>query len=691
MDIREASARITALVEELKRLNAAYYNEHQELVSDREYDAKLAELRTLEEAFPQLRRGDSPTGRVGEDRDSFFEKVPHRIPMLSLENTYSYEEVREFDARVREQLGVAPAYVCELKYDGMALSLVYEKGELRYAVTRGNGAAGDNVTNNILQIATIPHELPGVDFDVEVRGEVYMLNSFFEEQEADTTSKMKKLKTPRNATSGTVKSHDPSKVAERRLQFVGYQYYGTQLAKSHSETIDQLQAWGIPTGALRARCQDIEEVLATIEAWKELRQSQDYDTDGAVVKVDDLELRARLGATTHAPRWAIAYKYPPERKETRLKNVRFQVGRTGLVTPVAELETVRLNHADISNATLHNAEQLVRLDLHEHDMVLIERAGEVIPKIVGVNPAKREAGAKPVTYPERCPSCGTPLAQREGQVYCYCPNHAGCMAQHIAQTIYFVSRTALDIRSVADRKIEEWYRNGLLHAPLDLYTLTLEQLEAYKLSQFKESDYDTDLAGERVLKKQAAVSLKQYIISSTKLLEQIALSTHRPVEALLVGLGVPNLGEVQSEVLLEHFGSLERLAEATVEEMSEIPGVGEVVAADIWNYFHAPENEALLPRLRGFGFDLTYHPHATLSDSLEGESVVVTGKFAQVGSRPEVVKRIKEMGAKVQSSIGDATTLLIAGTRPNDKKLQQAHERGLRILTEAEFSDLLSD
>ena len=691
MDIREASARITALVEELKRLNAAYYNEHQELVSDREYDAKLAELRTLEEAFPQLRRGDSPTGRVGEDRDSFFEKVPHRIPMLSLENTYSYEEVREFDARVREQLGVAPAYVCELKYDGMALSLVYEKGELRYAVTRGNGAAGDNVTNNILQIATIPHVLLGVDFDVEVRGEVYMLNSFFEEQEADTTSKMKKLKTPRNATSGTVKSHDPSKVAERRLQFVGYQYYGTQLAKSHSETIDQLQAWGIPTGALRARCQDIEEVLATIEAWKELRQSQDYDTDGAVVKVDDLELRARLGATTHAPRWAIAYKYPPERKETRLKNVRFQVGRTGLVTPVAELETVRLNHADISNATLHNAEQLVRLDLHEHDMVLIERAGEVIPKIVGVNPAKREAGAKPVTYPERCPSCGTPLAQREGQVYCYCPNHAGCMAQHIAQTIYFVSRTALDIRSVADRKIEEWYRNGLLHAPLDLYTLTLEQLEAYKLSQFKESDYDTDLAGERVLKKQAAVSLKQYIISSTKLLEQIALSTHRPVEALLVGLGVPNLGEVQSEVLLEHFGSLERLAEATVEEMSEIPGVGEVVAADIWNYFHAPENEALLPRLRGFGFDLTYHPHATLSDSLEGESVVVTGKFAQVGSRPEVVKRIKEMGAKVQSSIGDATTLLIAGTRPNDKKLQQAHERGLRILTEAEFSDLLSD
>ena len=468
MNIREASARITALVEELKRLNAAYYNEHQELVSDREYDAKLAELRTLEEAFPQLRRGDSPTGRVGEDRDSFFEKVPHRVPMLSLENTYSYEEVREFDARVREQLGVAPAYVCELKYDGMALSLVYEKGELRYAVTRGNGAAGDNVTNNILQIATIPHVLPGVDFDVEVRGEVYMLNSFFEEQEADTTSKMKKLKTPRNATSGTVKSHDPSKVAERRLQFVGYQYYGTQLAKSHSETIDQLQAWGIPTGALRARCQDIEEVLATIEAWKELRQSQDYDTDGAVVKVDDLELRARLGATTHAPRWAIAYKYPPERKETRLKNVRFQVGRTGLVTPVAELETVKLNHADISNATLHNAEQLVRLDLHEHDMVLIERAGEVIPKIVGVNPAKREAGAKPVTYPACCPSCGTPLAQREGQVYCYCPNHAGCMAQHIAQTIYFVSRTALDIRSVADRKIEEWYRNGLLHAPLDL-------------------------------------------------------------------------------------------------------------------------------------------------------------------------------------------------------------------------------
>lgn len=690
MDIREASARITALVEELKRLNECYYNENKEEIPNPVYDAKKKELEKLEADFPQLRRGDSPTGRVGVDRDSFFEKLPHRIPMLSLDNTYSYDEVREFDTRIREQLGFAPTYVCELKYDGMALALVYEKGHLQYAVTRGDGAEGDNVTNNILQITTIPHELPGVDFDVEVRGEVYMLNSYFEEQEADPTRKLK-LKTPRNATSGTVKSHDPSKVAERRLQFVGYQYYGTPLAKTHFETIDQLQAWGIPTGALRARCKDIDEVLATIEAWKTLRQSQDYDTDGAVVKVDDLELRAKLGATAHAPRWAIAYKYPPERKETRLKNVRFQVGRSGIITPVAELETVKLNHADISNATLHNAEQLVRLDLHEHDMVLIERAGEVIPKIVGVNPSKREPWAKPVTYPTCCPSCGTPLQQREGQVYYFCPNHAGCMAQHIAQTIYFVSRPALDIRSVAEKKIEEWYRNGLLHAPLDLYALTLERLESYKRSQFKESDYDGVLNGERVLKRQAALSLKLYIASSEKLLEQIALSTHRPVEALLVGLGVPNLGEVQSEVLLAHFGSLERLASATVEEMSEIPGVGAIVAVDVWDYFHSPANEALIPHLRALGFDLTYHPHVALSDSLEGEFVVVTGKFSQVGSRPEVVKRIKEMGATVQSSIGGTTTLLIAGVRPNDKKLKQAHERGIRILTEEEFSDLLGD
>ncbi len=686
MDIREASARITALVEALNSHNKLYYDKGKPVISDYEFDLLKKELAELEEAFPQLRRGDSPTQRVGEDRDSFFEKRAHRIPMLSLENTYSYDEVRAFDARVRELLGLSPVYVCELKYDGMALALVYEKGQLQYAVTRGDGTEGDNVTNNVLQIETIPHELPNVDLDFEVRGEVYMLNSYFEEQAAAPF----KLKTPRNATSGTVKSHDPSKVAERRLQFVGYQYYGTPLAKTHTATIDQLKEWGIPTGALRAQCRDIEEVIATIEAWSTLRLEQDYDTDGVVVKVDDLELRAKLGTTSHAPRWAIAYKYPPERKETLLKQVDFQVGRTGLVTPVAVLETVKLNHADISKATLHNAEQLLRLDLHEHDTVILERAGEVIPKIVGINLDKRLPDASPVVYPAACPSCGTQLERREGQVFYFCPNAQGCMAQRIAQTIYFVSRVALDIRSVGDKRVEEWYQSGLIHSSLDLYDLTIERLVAYKEAQFQDSDYDYGF-GERVLKKKAAMHLKLYTATMEKLLDQIALSTHRPIEALLIGLGIPNLGEVQSEVLLTHFGSLARLAEASVEEMQEIPGVGEVMAMDVWNYFHDPKNSALLPRLRAVGFDLEYHPHAPLSDSLSGEYVVVTGKFSQVGTRPEVVKRVKEMGATVQSSITATTTLLIAGTRPNDKKLAQAHERGVRILTEQEFTDLLSD
>ncbi|MFC2347380.1 MAG: NAD-dependent DNA ligase LigA [Bacteroides sp.] len=687
MTISEASAKITALVVELNQYNEAYYNKNKSLISDLEYDLKKKELEALEAQYPSLVRGDSPTQRVGEDRDDFFLKVQHTIPMLSLDNTYSYEEVREFDKRVRDLLAQEVGYVCELKYDGMAIALRYEKGQLVYAATRGNGVEGDNVTNNILQIAGIPHHIPNIDFDFEVRGEVYMLNSYFEEQAQDPENK-NKLKTPRNATSGTVKTHDPSKVAERRLQCVLYQYYGKEICPDHWNTIEQLRKWGFPVGELRKPCSDIDEVIATIEAWKDLRYGLDYDTDGAVVKVNSLAERNRLGATSHSPRWAIAYKYPPEQKETRLDRVEFQVGRTGVVTPVAIFDTIKLNHADIQKATLHNADQLLRLDLHEHDTILIERAGEVIPKVVGVNKEKREAGAKPIRYPEMCPCCGTPLQRVEGQAYYICPNHEGCIEQKIARTIHFTSRDAVDIRSLGDKRIEEWYRNGLIYDTLDVYDLTPAKLLQYAKEYGLKGKIKYDLFGSEIIDKEVAARIELYKQSNEQLLDKIRLSINRPVEALLFGLGVPNLGEVQSEVLLEHFGSLQAVAEASIEEMSNIPNVGQVIAEAIWNYFHAPQNADLLARLTAIGFDLKYHTQRRLSDRLAGEYVVITGKLS-IGSRPEVTKRVKAMGATVQSAVNAQTTLLLTGVRPNDKKLRAAHEKGVKILTEEEFNDLL--
>lgn len=687
MTISEASARITALVAELNLYNDAYYNKNKSLVSDLEYDLKKKELQALEAEFPYLVRGDSPTQKVGEDRDDFFLKVSHPIPMLSLDNTYSYDEVREFDKRVGELLGEKTQYVCELKYDGMAIALRYERGQFVCAATRGNGVEGDNVTNNILQIEGIPHTLPFIDFDFEVRGEVYMLNSYFEEQARDPENK-NKLKTPRNATAGTVKTHDPTRVAERRLQCVCYQYYGKELSGEHWNTIEQIRQWGFPIGELRKPCTDIEEVIATIEEWKNSRLALDYDTDGVVVKVNDLNARARLGATSHAPRWAIAYKYPPEQKETRLIQVDFQVGRTGVVTPVAIFNSIKLNHADIQKATLHNADQLLRLDLHEHDVILIERAGEVIPKVVGVNKDKREEGATPIRYPEVCPSCGTTLQRVEGQAYFVCPNYENCLEQKIARTIHFASRDALDIRSLGDKRIEEWYRNGLITEALDLYSLTIERLMQYAKEHALKAKIQHNLLGEEVLTKELIQRLELYKQSYEQLLEKIQISVNRPVEALLFGLGVPNLGEIQSEVLLEHFGSLEAIADAEIEEMSNVPNVGAVMASAVWDYFHAEHNAGLLERLTEIGFDLTYRAQRALSDSLAGEWVVVTGKLT-IGARPEIIKRLKAMGATVQSAVNKQTTILLTGIRPNEKKLRMAHENRVRILTEDEFYDLL--
>lgn len=684
MTISEAAAKIAALVVELNQYNDAYYNKSKSLVSDLEYDRKKKELEALEALYPSLIRGDSPTQKVGEDRDDFFLKVRHQIPMLSLDNTYSYDEVREFDKRLHEALGESVTYVCELKYDGMAIALHYEKGQLVYAATRGNGVEGDNVTNNILQIAGIPHSLPNTDFDFEVRGEVYMLNSYFEKQAQDPENK-KRLKTPRNATSGTVKTHDPNKVAERHLQCVLYQYYGKELYADHWSTIEQLKKWGFPIGELRKACSSIEEVIATIEEWKTSRYALDYDTDGVVVKVDDLKARNRLGETSHAPRWAIAYKYPPEQKETRLDHVDFQVGRTGVVTPVAVFDKITLNHADIQKATLHNAEHLRRLDLHEHDTILIERAGEVIPKVVGVNKEKRETGAQPIVYPATCPSCGTPLQRPEGQAYLICPNHAGCLGQKIARTIHFASRDAVDIRSLGDKRIEEWYRNELIHDTLDIYDLTLERLQQYIKDTTFKGKIKHNLFGQEILPEE----FEQHQASNKQLLEKIRLSVNSSVESLVFGLGVPNLGEVQSEVLVEHFGSLSALAEASIEEMNNIPNIGRVMAESVWNYFHAEANAGLLPRLQQIGFDLHYLPQHRVSDSLVQETVVITGRFS-LGTRPEVTKRVKALGATVQSTVNTQTTILLAGVRPNDKKLRLAHEKNIRILTEEEFNDLLN-
>jgi len=657
--------RAAELRDEINRHNRLYYVESRTEISDQAFDALLRELQDLESQNPALITPDSPTQRVGGEPIAGFESVAHEVPMLSIDNTYSEAELRKFNQRVRKGLGdESPTYVAELKIDGVAMSLRYENGHYVRAATRGDGERGDDVTTNVRTIRGVPLMLTGSPPDIlEVRGEVYMTHGELErinvlrESAGDPP-----LANPRNTTAGTLKQLDPRAVAERHLSIA---CYGTspiagEEDASHFDTLARLREWGLPTNPNSQRCESIDDVWAVCEAWAEKRNGLDYEIDGLVFKVDSAKQRARLGATSKAPRWAIAYKYPAQVAQTVVKEIVIQVGKSGALTPVAEMEPVQLAGTTVQRASLYNFEDLAAKDIRVGDTVEIQKAGEIIPQVLRFVPKKRKKGTRKFKIPDECPECESPVRKDPDGVFLRCVNLA-CPKQVKERLRYFASRSAMDIEGMGPAIIEQLVDSGKVSGPADLYTLDA-----------------TTLAGlDRMAEKSAA-----------NLVAAIEASKARPLSRLLAGLSIHHVGSENAEVLARHYGTIDKLMSATIEDMADIHTIGETVAASVHDFFDAPANEDLITRFADCG--LTLEETARDGDDgpkpFEGKAFVVTGKLTKY-TRDGIHDRIKALGGRTSSSISKKTDYLVAGEDAGSK-LNKAATLGVQVLSEDEFDQL---
>ena len=669
----EVLARVAALRAQIQELDQRYYGQSESPVADGAYDALVRELHELEAQYPELRLADSPTQRVGDDRTRGFRKVRHAIPMQSLDNTYSYQELREFDRRVREGLdGAEPTYIAELKYDGVALAVIYRNGELVQAVTRGNGVEGDDVTANARTIAVLPRRLGGTGWpnEVELRGEVFMSRAVFRElnEEAERLGRPP-LANPRNAASGSLKLKDSEQVRARRLDCrLYYVLHTPQLANTHYEALQLARSWGLPISDYEAVCGGIDEVVAQIEQMADRRADLPFDTDGIVVKVNDFEEQRQLGSTAKSPRWAIAYKYPAREVYTRLLGVDFQVGRTGTVSPVAHLEPIAVGGSTVARATLHNEDQIARLGLMIGDMVGVIKAGEVIPRINGYEPSMRPADARPIVYPTHCPACGTPLRRDEGEARWYCPNSLGCPAQVEGVIVHFASKNALNIVALGEATVQKLHQAALVTSIPDLYGLTPEQL-------YPSAQNPTGIEG---FARRSAVAL----------VEAIEQSRRTTLARFLFGLGIPGVGVKTAQDLAAALRTLEAVQQATVEQLAAIEGIGEQMAQAIVEFFTNAQSSGVVRRLVEIGFDLRVDAVAQLGRELEGMKVVVTGTLTGLG-RSEAQELIRAHGGVAQSGVTGQTTHLVLGAKPGRDKVEKAEKLGIPMLTEAEFYRLV--
>ena len=665
------AAEIQRLREEIEAHNYAYYILSAPTISDYDFDQLLKQLEQLEVEHPDLITPDSPTQRVGTDRTEGFAQVAHRYPMLSLGNTYSYDDVQEFYERVAKDLGGKPfTIIAELKYDGLSISLTYEQGKLARAVTRGDGQMGDDVTANVRTIRSIPLRLRGTNYPdiVEVRGEILLPFVEFDRLNVERhRANLPLFANPRNAASGTLKQLDPAVVAERRLD--AYLYYvpgQPDLPDSHYERLQLCRSWGLKVSEATRRCETLEEVLSFLDYWEEARANAPVATDGVVLKVDSITEQEELGYTAKTPRWAIAYKYQAEQAKTRLISVDFQVGRTGAVTPVANLDAVSLSGTTVRRASLHNADFIEAFDLHIDDQVLVEKGGEIIPKIVGVVTEERHSDAQAVTFPSHCPACGSLLERNEGEAAYYCTNQATCPPQQTARIEHFAGRKAADIRLGAET-IDLLFTHGLVHSIADLYRLTQEQL--LQLPGFKER-------------------------SATRLLESIEASKARPFRALLFGLGIRFVGETVAKTLVQRYADIEELSIATYEELTAIPDIGAVIAESLVHYFASEENRAFITELQQLGLPLRRLPEeeplpTQEHSAISGKSFVISGVFTH-HSRDEYKSLIEGLGGKIASSISSKTNYVLAGANMGPAKLAKATDLGITILSEDELLDLIT-
>ena len=664
----EARDRIEFLKKELERHNRNYYVLNAPTISDFEFDLLMSELQGLERMFPEFATEDSPTRHVGSDlagKGSDFVQVPHRYPMLSLGNTYAREELYEFDARIRKTADKPYTYSCELKFDGTAICLTYRGGRLLRALTRGDGTQGDDVTRNVVHIPAIPRVLRGeaIPEEFEIRGEIYMPWDAFERlNAARAEAELEPFANPRNAASGSLKLQNPEEMRTRGLDCVLYHLLGENLPfKTHTEALEAARSWGLPVSEYSRVAGNIEEAVAYIDEWDTRRKQLPFATDGIVIKVNELDLQRQLGFTAKTPRWATAWKFKPEQALTPLLSVDYQVGRTGAVTPVANLEPVLLSGTVVKRASLHNKDQMDLLDIHLGDYVYVEKGGEIIPKITGVELSKRPADARRPEFPTCCPDCGTPLVRDPDEARHYCPNRESCPVQIKGRFVHFAGRKAMDILA-GEATIEALYAKGWIRTLPDLYALTREQL--ISLEGWQEKSADNFLA---------------------------SLDASRRVQfgRVLYALGIRHIGEQTAKMLARQFGSIDALAAASREDLLQVEDIGETVADSILAYFASDAGRDTVRRLREAGLQMAEDADARqqLSDTLAGKTLVISGNFSI--SREAMKALIEAHGGKNAGSVSGKTAWLLAGEKAGPEKLKKAEKLGIPVISEAEFRKLI--
>lgn len=672
MDKDQAAQKIAKLTQELREHNYNYYVLDDSTISDYDFDMMLEELQKLEEEFPEFAEENSPTKRVGGDITKDFETVKHKYPMLSLSNSYSKEEIEDFETRVKKLVDGDLEYICELKYDGVAIGISYKNGKIDRAVTRGDGTQGDDVTANVKTIRSVPLQLKGNDYpdEFEIRGEIFFPKDVFIELNKQREANGEDLyANARNTASGTVKMQDSAIVAQRKLDCFLYFVLGKDLPfKTHYESIQKAGEWGfkVPTEELKSikKCKNINEVLDFINYWGVERHNLNFEIDGIVIKVNSYDRQEELGFTAKSPKWAIAYKFKAEQVKTKLNEITYQVGRTGAITPVANLEPVLLAGTTVKRASLHNADQIEKLDVRVGDTVMVEKGGEIIPKIVGVEINQREIFSEPTKYIDNCPECGTELIRTEGDAKHYCPNEWGCPPQIKGKMQHFISRKAMNIDGLGEETIDLLYEKGLAKNIADLYELTFDQL--FALESFKEK-------------------------KSQNIIDGLVASKQIPFERVLFALGIRYVGETVAKKLAKHFKSIAAIQNASFEDLIAADEIGDKIAESIIQFFELESNQQLIERLKSHGlqFELSEEQLANTSDKLAGLTFVVSGVFT-LFSRDELKALIEQNGGKVSSSISKKTSYIVAGENMGPSKLAKAEKLSVTIIDENKFSELVT-
>lgn len=667
MTRQDAEKRILELRNRLNAANRSYYVDSSPVMSDMDFDFLMKELEALEKEWPELDSPDSPTHNVGSDISAVqkeFAQYQHKYPMLSLGNTYDIQEVADFSNRASKSLsGKEFSYSCELKFDGTAICLTYRNGKLVRALTRGDGTVGDDVTANVKHISNIPAVLQGSGYpdEFEIRGEIYMPYAAFDRLNAERLrDEDAPFANPRNAASGSLKLLDSREVGKRGLECTLYHLISDNLPfKTHSEALDAAASWGLPVSDRRRLCRNIDEIKAYIDFWDTERRTLPFATDGIVIKVNQLDYQRELGYTAKFPRWAVAYKFKAEQALTQLKSIDYQVGRTGAVTPVANLDPVLLSGTTVKRATLHNAGQMKLLDIRIGDYVYVEKGGEIIPKITSVELSKRNAALKAPVFPSVCPDCGTPLVRDGEEAKYFCPNTDGCPTQIKGRLVHFISRKAMNILA-GDATVDQLYSLSLVRRPSDFYFL--DKASLLRLEGWKER-------------------------SAERFLESIRNSVATPFENVLFALGIRFVGETTAKLIARHFGDIDSLISADLEQLKAVPDVGGVIAESVYAFFRKDGNIKEIERLKEAGLKMAVEKQAVGSSVLEGLTIVITGTYSI--SRDEMKKLIEANGGKNSSSVSSRTSFVLTGEKPGPEKIKKAEELGIRMVDEQEFMKMI--